>query len=444
MSVSGPPPDLVSDALPTTATLGVGVYCLDPAGEEVVAYRADQPRAPASNTKLLTTAIALDRLGPAYRARTRFNRAPDGRLIVHGDRTLATDSADLTGAATAIADQVSELSGLVLDVSDHARQPYGPAWTWGDEQRAYGAQCSPLAVDGNVVTVTVGSNDDAVDGDSLVARSVSPASSVTDVDVTATVDAAADPDGGDLDPFRDHETGRLRVTGTLPAGTETTVRLPVGRPLRHYGGVVRQALTESGVQVAGDLTIAREEAPPRDGEPMVTTSSPPLGECCELINRPSDNFMAEQLARTVAGTVHGTDSWDAWGDLVDEVLAARDAAPARIRDGSGLSRYNRIAPRDLVEHIRWALDQPWGETFIESLPVAGESGTLANRPAEFDATVRAKTGTLTGARALSGVIETAAGRAPFSILLGDLAGTHESAGHDHIDALLAALVPAVT
>lgn len=431
-------PGLVEATLPTTATLGVGVCCLDPSGEAVVSHRPTHPRAPASNTKLLTTGIALDRLGPDYRARTHAGLDAAGRLVIGGDRTLATAREDLVAMAETVADRVSHLPGIVLDVADHDRQPYGPAWTWGDEQRAYGARCSPLAVAGNVVTVTVAAADSGV-----AVRSVAPDSSAVEVDVAATVEETADPDGGDLDALRDHETGRLRVAGTLPPGSETTVRLPVGRPLAHYAGVVRQALTDTGVEVGESVTVATDAPPTLEGDPLATVSSPPLTECCRLINRPSDNFMAEQLARTVAGSVQGVDSWDAWTEVVETVLADREAGPARIRDGSGLSRYNRIAPRDLVRFLEWALEQSWSEAFLASLPVAGESGTLESRPAEFEPTVRAKTGTLTGARALSGVIETSAGRAPFSILLGDLAGEHETAGHDLIDALLAELVATV-
>jgi D-alanyl-D-alanine carboxypeptidase/D-alanyl-D-alanine-endopeptidase (penicillin-binding protein 4) len=80
-------------------------------------------------------------------------------------------------------------------------------------------------------------------------------------------------------------------------------------------------------------------------------------------------------------------------------------------DGSGLSRYDLLSPRLLVELLINLRQQPNGELFYTSLPVAGMDGTLANRmtAAPLRGNVHAKTGTLSGIRSLSGYLTTAAG-----------------------------------
>ena len=87
-----------------------------------------------------------------------------------------------------------------------------------------------------------------------------------------------------------------------------------------------------------------------------------------------------------------------------------DSRGYRMRDGSGLSRKNLATPRTLVNTLRamYMNNTRGKDVFIASLPIAGETGTLKNRLQYTSAqgTVRAKTGTLRGVRALSGYVET--------------------------------------
>jgi serine-type D-Ala-D-Ala carboxypeptidase/endopeptidase (penicillin-binding protein 4) len=80
----------------------------------------------------------------------------------------------------------------------------------------------------------------------------------------------------------------------------------------------------------------------------------------------------------------------------------------RMRDGSGLSRNNLATPRTLVNTLRAMHSAKGKDIFLASLPIAGETGTLKNRLQYTSAqgTVRAKTGTLRGVRALSGYVDT--------------------------------------
>ncbi|MDJ0534042.1 MAG: D-alanyl-D-alanine carboxypeptidase/D-alanyl-D-alanine-endopeptidase [Xenococcaceae cyanobacterium MO_207.B15] len=95
-----------------------------------------------------------------------------------------------------------------------------------------------------------------------------------------------------------------------------------------------------------------------------------------------------------------------------------DSAGYRMADGSGLSRNNLATPRTLVNTLRAMYSARGSEIFLASLPVAGQTGTLKNRLRYTSAqgTVKAKTGTLRGVRALSGYVESRQGTLVFSAI----------------------------
>lgn len=126
-------------------------------------------------------------------------------------------------------------------------------------------------------------------------------------------------------------------------------------------------------------------------------------------NLRSDNAYANILLRFLGGY-----------PSVREALSGIGVDPKgyRMRDGSGLSRNNLATPRTLVTTLRAMHTAKGKEIFLASLPIAGESGTLKNRLLYTSAqgTVRAKTGTLRGVRALSGYVDTTYGTVAFSAI----------------------------
>jgi D-alanyl-D-alanine carboxypeptidase/D-alanyl-D-alanine-endopeptidase (penicillin-binding protein 4) len=128
--------------------------------------------------------------------------------------------------------------------------------------------------------------------------------------------------------------------------------------------------------------------------------------------------------------VHGTDgSFEQGTRVVRQFLvnAGVDDGDFFLYDGSGMSFYDRIAPRALTKLLTYAARQPWGESWRAALPVAGVDGTLADRfkGSPVKGRVQAKTGTLNEVNALSGYLTAASGKTlVFSILVnGHLPGS---------------------
>ena len=132
--------------------------------------------------------------------------------------------------------------------------------------------------------------------------------------------------------------------------------------------------------------------------PETTIQKKSLRDWVNITNQRSNNFYADTLFRFIGGS-----------KSVTAILAQLGINPSgfRLADGSGLSRRNTATPRSIVEILRVMYYSPNRDTFYASLPVAGISGTLRNRMRQTAATgtVYAKTGTLTGVRALSGYLE---------------------------------------
>jgi D-alanyl-D-alanine carboxypeptidase/D-alanyl-D-alanine-endopeptidase (penicillin-binding protein 4) len=156
-----------------------------------------------------------------------------------------------------------------------------------------------------------------------------------------------------------------------------------------------------------------------------------LAEIVRRLNKTSNNFVAEQLLKTLGAEARGAPgSWAKGVDEVEDFLA--DAGIARgsylMRNGSGLNDTNRFSARQLVAVLRtmWARF-PLHAEYVGSLPVAGRDGTIRYRMegTEAEGRLRAKTGTLVAGSvtSLSGYVETAGRRTlAFAVLVNDYPG----------------------
>jgi D-alanyl-D-alanine carboxypeptidase/D-alanyl-D-alanine-endopeptidase (penicillin-binding protein 4) len=193
--------------------------------------------------------------------------------------------------------------------------------------------------------------------------------------------------------------------------------------------------TRAGVRPAGARVVAVER-------------SPTFARMLRHMDHVSDNLFAEVFSKDLA--VHG----GLRGTTKNGVRATRNAlgdigvslAGARIYDGSGLSRGDRLSARQVLSVLTHAAKQPWGATLRADLPLAGVSGTLDDRmrsgPAH--ANVQAKTGTLNDASALSGYVTAANGHHLVFAMLMNREGMNIAAAQalqDRICQLLAASSP---
>jgi D-alanyl-D-alanine carboxypeptidase/D-alanyl-D-alanine-endopeptidase (penicillin-binding protein 4) len=422
---------IFNDTLFASAHWGVMVRSLE-TGETLYARNAGRMFVPASNMKIVTAAAALEALGPDYRYRTRIAAAGpvrggvlQGDLVVIGggdptisDRFHGDVSTLLRGWADSLrAHGVTRITGSIVgndDVFDDV--PLGRGWAWDDAQDSYSAEIGGLQLNEGFVTLRITPSGTGA------AVTVHPAAEgwVT-VENGVTLGAANSPAAVTV---RRGETGTgIFVGGSVPADTAfVEEEVSVHNNTRFFAAALRQALTEAGIAVGGG-SADDDEVADRAMEPAVlfTHTSPPMREILAGFMKPSQNQIGEMLLKTLGREHRGMGSAAAGTAVVDSLMRAWQMPPRLLAqaDGSGLSRYNLVAPAFLVALLEREARSPHAAVFHAALPVAGRDGTLAARMRGTPAAgnVHAKTGTLSGVRALSGYVTTAAGeRMVFSMI----------------------------
>lgn len=406
-------------------------------GETIYEHDGDQRLMPASNEKLLTSVVALDVLGPEYTFATTV--ASNGRhtgpvlrgdvyLRGTGDPTLlASDYADL--ARQLADDGVRVVAGRVLaDDTWFDGVRLGNDWAWDDESYYYAAPVSALTLapdtDYDAGTVIVNVAPAAQAGSPAVVTVTPHTGAVTIVD-EATTGAAGS--GNDVSVEREHGSDRIVVSGTVAAGGNGASEwASVEEPTDYAADVFLRALAAEGVRVTGGTGRG---ATPDGATVLAEHESMPLGELMVPFLKLSNNGHAEVLIKAIGREVAGAGSWAAGLEVLRDALPdyGVDTATVANRDGSGLSRRNLVPAAELADLLVAAQDRPWFDGWYEALPIAGVSdrmvgGTLRSRMAGTPAAgnVHAKTGSLTGASALSGYVDDADGRRlVFSVVLND-------------------------
>jgi D-alanyl-D-alanine carboxypeptidase/D-alanyl-D-alanine-endopeptidase (penicillin-binding protein 4) len=403
---------------------GAGLYSHD-AGQRLV---------PASNNKLLTSAAALEVLGPGYRFHTgalvsgqRHGGVLAGDLYLKGtgDPTmLAADYDRLAGAVAASGLRV--VTGeLVADDTWFDGTRLGTDWAWDDEPYYYAAQVSALTVapdtDYDAGTVIVASRPGSTAGQPASLTLVPPNDYVRIVNRATTGPAGS---GNTISVDREHGSNTIVVSGSIPMGSDVDQEwASVWEPTAYAAAVFRAALTRHGVRVVGRTS---SRATPEDARSVSDHVSMTLGELLVPFLKLSNNGHAEVLTKAMGRQVYGEGSWPAGIRAARTALASLgvDTSALRIVDGSGLSRQDLLTNQQITNLLVAAQARTWFPTWYASLPIAGEpdrliGGTLRSRmtgtPAAHN--VHAKTGSLTGVNALSGYVTDADGhRLVFSMV----------------------------
>lgn len=429
------------------ALWGIDVESLD-SGKTLFAHNTGKLFTPASNSKLYTVALALDRLGADYRIKTslyahaRPNRhgTLKGDLILYGrgDPTINARLHDgdifaalepLVAALTNAG--VKRIAGdLVADESFFHGGHFGSGWAWDDLEYYYGAEVSALTIDDNVLRVTA--TPGARPGSRCVLGILGPPGAFAFRNLTQTAPAGEKPS---LEWFRKLDDNTLVVSGDMPLGGNVyTNDMPVDNPAGLFLAWFREALARHHIKVAGKLRtmswLDRQNHPIdwQQLQELGSMESLPVSDLAREVEKPSQNLYADLLLAQVGEHVRSpADPPEATSEELGIRELGKFLREAGVKDGdtifeegSGLSRDNLTTPRATVALLRYMSRHRAAAAYLAALPIAGVDGTLRHRmrgtPAEGN--VRAKTGSLRWTSSLSGYVTTAGGEhLAFSLML---------------------------
>ena len=429
---------LVRAGLPREA---VGIVVQDTAsGRIVVEHSADQPFAPASVMKLVTTLAGLDVLGPAYAWRTQAwttakqsGQVLDGDLIIKGggDPRLLMEHLSMF-LRQLRARGIREIRGnLVLDRSWLRPEALDPAQFDNGPDRPYNALPDALLL--NFRSLTVRLLPDVQAG--LVRVSTEPPVASWPVAAPLLGEGPCNDWRGQL-RMRSAAQG-LAMDGEYPSSCgERSIAMHAWQMSAdaYFGAVFRQLWSELGGSLAGQVLTG---AVPAEARLLDEWTSPPLLDAVRDINKYSNNVMARQLFLSVGAQAAGLPA-----DTNKAALAIHDwlrgrgvAAPGLVLDnGSGLSRSERITPRTLADLLGWAWRSPLMPEFVSSLPLTGLDGTMRNRLRNSPAAGHVKTGSLADVRSVAGYIQAASGKR--YVVVGIINHAQAGAAMGALDALL--------
>ena len=464
------------------------------------AWQADRLMQPASTAKLVTTIVALDRLGPNMRGFTELlTAAPQQGDVLAGDLVLrggADPELGLPQLWALLAELrwagIREIAGdIVLDRT--LFRPAGPATSaapfdaW--PELAYNQAPDALQLNANLMGIEISSEDPAAAG-KVVARAVPPLPGV-EIDASAlrlTERSCRDWAEDWLSPPLRAEPapGRLRITlrGGFPKACTQRTGLALidssalaERHLRwvwqSLGGEWRGTLREASVPLIARVSLPAPSpasapavgpvpsplAPPGWVAPGVAWAGTPgatppglrllarrlarpWGEVLRMTNKQSDNPSARLLYLSLGLAAMADEPTTPTAELaaraVQGWLAEHQIASAGlvIDNGSGLSRTDRISPRQLALMLQVAHGGRWAPELLMSLPVAGVDGSMRNRLKTSPAAgwARLKTGSIKGVVALAGYVPDAQGR--WWALAAMLNHEQAAAGRPALDALV--------
>ncbi|MFG1920547.1 D-alanyl-D-alanine carboxypeptidase/D-alanyl-D-alanine-endopeptidase [Cryptosporangium sp. NPDC048952] len=328
-------------------------------GTTLFSRNADTPVTPASTTKTVTAAGVLLAYGPAHRLTTKVVKgATESEIVIvgGGDPTLAFGK-EMSYPGSA------RLDVLAKDVKAALK----------------GAPVTRIVVDSTLFSGPAAAP--GWDSDIISDNYSAPVNALT-------------ADGGRVEPTADHE-------GQRAAAPDKFVGQRFAQLIGAGGAEVVEGRAADGAEQLGEL------------------KSPPLSHIVDAMLTESDNVIAESMLRLTAVKKGLPATFDGGTQARKAVLdeAGIDTAGYGLRDGSGLSRLNRLTPNLLTSLLAKAVGNghPQLRTLLAGLPVASYSGTLADRFGGDSASagvglVRAKTGTLSGVSSLAGMTVTLDGR----------------------------------
>lgn len=404
----------------------VGVHVVDvDKNQELYAHQADEPVNPASNMKLLTSAAALELLGPSKTWRTevlassREGTSVKGLILKGSGESLLQYRHFVSWAAALKRAGVERVEGpLIIDDSAHKGDVLPPGFEQKQEDASYRSAISAVSVNFNGVDVII--KPGAKPGDLAQLEVFPPNSYVKLINEAKTDSGKTVRVGVSAKPSADGAQMIIRVKGKVGITAKTdTWRKRIDDPTRFVGAVFAAALNEVGIKHDGS---AKKGAAPAGAEVLASHESEPLSYTVYAMNKWSNNFIAEMLLREL-GAIDGQPGTSQAGlERIKQVTTKLgvSAKGLTLYNGSGLYDGNLISARQITQLLVAMSAHRYGADFIASLPIAGEDGSLKNRlgAAATKGVLRAKTGTLNEVSALSGYTRTKGGRmVAFSIIL---------------------------
>lgn len=408
---------------------GFSVYAIEAESGKVLCQSAQKSLTPASIQKLITTAAALDHLGPDYCFETTLsyagsidqqNKTLKGDLILKGgcdpvfysshfskhyQRTFTDWGNEIKSL------DITKIEGnLILDLSALNQNTTPGGWIWEDIGNYYGAAPSPLTFADNLYKIHFQSPSEANRPVTILSvepeiKNLTLINSVLSSDIKSDL-AIVYGAPGSLQQL---------IEGTIPKGRGNfTVKAAMPDPPVLAAQELIKSLSSQGIIITGDIIKGVSQSSDQVINTIAAKKSPPLSEIIVPLNKESINLIAEHLLLEIGRKSNNDPSLESGIQSVNEFIDKNGIFRDGFfpEDGSGLSRSGATTARTIVETLKYIYDSQNREVFLNSLPLAGSDGTLKNsfKGSPLENNVRAKTGSMERVRSIAGFMNSDNGK----------------------------------
>ncbi|MBP7506202.1 MAG: D-alanyl-D-alanine carboxypeptidase/D-alanyl-D-alanine-endopeptidase [Prolixibacteraceae bacterium] len=386
---------------------------------------------PASTLKLITSATALQLSGSDYTFKTIIwtdgmisNGTLSGNLIITGggDPTLGSSLFNKNNEkkkflsewvhAIKIAGIDTITGNITIDPFIFSDQDIPRTWIWEDIGNYYGAAAKGIALYDNTFEIIFNTSDTIGRKTEIVKYSPQ----IPDLTLKNEVISSSETRdnayifGSPYDNFR-------IIKGTLPTGKKGfSVKASIPDPAKLLAYELKEMMKDSLINVAGSYEVKKQIDFDKidESKKILEWKSPPLSEIIEKLNHESINLYAEHLLKHIGLTVKGK------GTSADGIIAIKefwtnrgvDTKTLFMADGSGLSRFNAVTAKNLVDILDYMYQKsPYYNVFLKSIPVSGQQGTQKNyfQDSFLKGKAHLKTGSMTRVRSFAGYMTTQSG-----------------------------------
>ncbi len=396
------PPHSHTSIIATNLTQGTSIY------EE----NADILQLPASTQKLLTAVAATAALGDQFHYKTEiFSHFPirngkikgDVFIKFSGDPTLT--SLELRELFKQLTDQgLFQIEGDLYLVGENNEELQAPGWVWDDLGICFAAPVSSFIINKNCVhgqlKPTLANNTSQLQFPSYLP---------VIIDNSAIFDKRSTLEFCNLSLQR-LPNNHFNLTGCHSGNHPLKLAIAITEPALFARDTVAQIAKSSQIKVTGKVLL--KDTLPQNHSLIASHQSKELHELLNTMLVKSDNLIADSLLKQIGHKQYNRPGTFSNGSkAMVQILTEEgvDLTHARVVDGSGLSRYNLLSARQLSQVLMLIYTDPRFKSLMESLPVAGVSGTLKYKPSFTSAPLRkyvwAKTGSMQGVDNLAGFIK---------------------------------------
>jgi len=416
-----------------------GIHIIDlKDGKEVYGYNSEMLMIPASTMKLVTSAAALEMLGPDYRFQTRIGYT--GNIV---DGTLNGDLVILGGGDPALGSEyfmdhyfhphfmdvwaekiksagIANVKGdLILDLSVYDSEKIPSTWIWEDMGNYYGAGASALTVYDNLFRITFRSPP--LPGQLTEITAIYP--KVPGLEFQNEV-LSSNINRDRAYVFGSPIDGKRVIRGTIPKNRRAfTIKASNPNPEILLAEDFLTHLSDNGIFVSGKITIGKIDN--NAFQSVYIQESPKLNEIVRILNEESVNLFAEHLVKQIGAEIKGKGTRENGLQIITDFWSqvGLDTLQIVMEDGSGLSHFNLATPQFFTGLLNHSKNSP---PFTNSLPTAGEGTLYRFSPNVFPGkTLKAKSGSMTRVRCYSGYLTTDKNnQLAFSIMFNHFNGEH--------------------